>query len=100
VEGGGSGFTEFVVVSENQFVGGNYAWTVFSGPQNSVSDERLRHIIWERNWFTAGSATQTAPQLATPETTVRNNLCDMTGGFIAGETCFAVAKRGIEPASR
>ena len=91
-------YTELVVVSDNKFVGGNFSWTVMVGPENDTADERIRRTLWERNWFTAGSATQVSLVIAAPETTVRNNLCDMTGGWAAvGETCFSVVARGIAP---
>ena len=90
-----SGYTEQVVLSDNKFVGASNPWTVAVGPQDSGSDERLRNIIIERNWFTAGAGTQTALLVWAVSTTVRNNICDMTGAQF--HQCIEVARRGIEP---
>lgn len=90
-----SGYTERVIISDNKFIGGQGAWTVTLGPQDNNRDERLRDIIFERNWLVSGSATQVAALFWTMDTTVRNNICDMSGG--ASHTCFRVTRRGEEP---
>ena len=90
-----SGYTERVIIADNKFIGGQGAWTVTLGPQDNNRDERLRDIIFERNWLVSGSATQVAALFWTIDTTVRNNICDMSGG--ASYTCFRVTRRGEEP---
>ena len=89
-----SGYTEQVIISDNKLVGANNAWTVTLGPQNVNRDERLRDFIVERNWFTSGTGTQTAMMVWADETTIRNNICDMTGA--AFHTCFRVTLQGKE----
>ncbi|MFZ2303742.1 MAG: peptidoglycan-binding protein, partial [Minisyncoccia bacterium] len=87
-----SGYTERVIISDNKFIGGQGAWTVTLGPQDNNRDERLRDIIFERNWLVPGSATQVAALFYSIDTTVRNNICDTSPG-----TCFRVTRRGEEP---
>lgn len=55
--GGVGTFTERVVIADNKIIGGINPWTISLGPQAEAQDERVRDIIVERNWFTAGSAT-------------------------------------------
>ena len=89
-----SGYTEQVIISDNKFIGADNPWTIGLGTQNNNRDERLRDIIFERNWLVSGSATQVAALFWTIDTTVRNNICDMSGG--ASRTCFRVTRRGKE----
>jgi hypothetical protein len=85
-----NGFTEKVVVSDNKLIGAGSPYLMVAGPQNSVSDERLKDIIIERNLFQAGgSATQDAMVIHSADTTFRNNLCNMTGGS-TGTVCVQV----------
>ena len=76
-----SGYTEQVVISDNKFIGASSPYLVVMGPQNAQKEERVRDIIVERNWFQAGNnLTQRAVVIRSYETTVRNNICDMTSG--------------------
>ena len=93
--GGVGTYTEQVFIADNKLIGANNAWTVALAPTNSGVDERLRDIIVERNWLTAGAGTQVALYSTAAETTIRNNICDMTGAFI--HTCVEVTQRGVEP---
>ena len=92
----GGGFTEQVVISDNKFTDATSDWSVSIEPQNNTSDERVRDVIVERNWFVSGALNQVALLLSAVDITVRDNICDMTGGL--GHTCVSVAQRGIEPA--
>lgn len=95
---GGGRFTEQVVLSDNDFVGAAGAdWSVTIGPQDNINDERVRDVIIERNLFRAGPGTQAALVVWAAEVTVRNNICDTTGG--RAHACFFAGQRGIEPAS-
>lgn len=76
-----SGYTEQVVISDNKFIGASSPYLVVMGPQNAQKEERVRDVIVERNWFQAGNnLTQRAVVIHSYETTVRNNICDMTSG--------------------
>ena len=69
--------------------------TVSIAPQNAQSDERVRNLIIERNWFDGtNSNQQIALILSATEATVRNNICTLPGS----NTCIAFYQRGIEPA--
>jgi len=93
VEGGLD--TQYVVVSDNKFVGGAGAvgsssgsdMTTYYGPQATV-DERVADTITERNWYVAGGGavgTQAALQLQVHrEQTIRNNIFDTSGGRAHG----------------
>lgn len=96
---GTNGYSEKIVISENQLINGapNTAvdWTVSIAPQNAQSDERVRNLIIERNWFDGtNSNQQIALILSATEATVRNNICTLPGS----NTCIAFYQRGIEPA--
>lgn len=89
-------YTEKVLIADNLIVGlAGSAWSVVIAPQNSSFDERLRDIIVERNWFQAGPGTQIAIYHTAENSTIRNNICDMTGA--AFHWCVFVTQRGIEP---
>jgi len=86
VEGGLD--TQYVVVSDNKFIGiaGSDQTTMY-GPQ-AATDERVADTLTERNWYVAGGGaggTQAALQLlAHREQTIRNNLFDTSGGKAHG----------------
>jgi hypothetical protein len=80
VNAGSNGVTQYVVVSDNKFLGnGGDIWTLYYGPQAAANDERVSDTITERNWFTAGSGTQRAFVLQGQNQTVRNNVFDSSG---------------------
>jgi len=93
----GGPYSQNIFISDNRFVGGVEDWSVAIGPEDKFSDERIRDVIVERNWFTAGSGVQVSLMIFAAEVTVRNNICDMTGA--AFHQCVHIGKRGIEPAS-
>jgi hypothetical protein len=90
-----TGFTEQVVLSDNKFSGGPAGWTVTLGPQNATSNEKVRHVIVERNWFAPDPGQQVALMVWAQDVTVRNNLFNLTG--VASQTGTVVEQRGIEP---
>lgn len=89
-------YSEQVVIADNRIIGGINPWTISLGPQDEISDERVRNIIVERNWFTAGSASQLHMHINSSETTIRNNICDLTGA--AYHTFVSVDRWGVTPA--
>ncbi|MBU1777439.1 MAG: PKD domain-containing protein [Gammaproteobacteria bacterium] len=76
-----SGYTEKVVISDNQIIGGAAPWAFSIGPQSAAHDERVRDVILERNWFKSGSGGRLFMHINSSDTTIRNNICDMTGGI-------------------
>ena len=56
----GDGYTKYVVISDNKLIDSPTAagnpWSVELGPQDSGSDERIRNVIVERNWWVANTA--------------------------------------------
>ena len=96
---GTDGYSEKIVISDNQLVNGApdaaVDWTVSIGPQNGLSDERVKDLIVERNLFDgANSNQQVALILSAEEATIRNNICILP----ASNTCVGSYRRGIEPA--
>lgn len=89
-----NGYTEQAIFSDNRIISTNN-WPVAIGPENAQEDQRVRNIIIERNWFTANSVTHKALVIWSSDTTIRNNICDMTGAEY--HECVRVEKRGIEP---
>ncbi|MEK7703686.1 MAG: MopE-related protein, partial [Myxococcota bacterium] len=89
-------YTENIVIADNKIEGGANPWMLSLGPQDEITDERVRDIIVERNWFTSNSRTQLHMHLNSSATTIRNNLCDLTGA--AYHTCVSVSRWGVTPA--
>jgi len=94
--------TQFSIVADNIF-GSSGPWPVAIGPQDGMADERLSHIIFERNRIHPDYGTQSVSSVQVPlivwarHCTIRNNIIDGTGGnryFNA----MVVDRRGIEPA--
>src|SRR6185369_1898815 len=82
---GSSGMTQYVVVSDNKFIGNAAdSWTVFYGPQAAANDERVTDVITERNWFLSGSGTQRLAELQAQNQTIRNNIFDTSGAQAHG----------------
>ncbi|HYE97509.1 MAG TPA: PKD domain-containing protein, partial [Planctomycetota bacterium] len=69
--------TQHVVVSDNVFVG--KTWTISVGPQNAVSDERVSHVLFERNRTFASETVQVDLHVAARHVTVRSNVFSGTG---------------------
>jgi hypothetical protein len=90
--GVGQGYTRWVVISDNKFVGAYGGWPVTLGPQDNVADERGRDIILERNWHLAGPATQWHQVIWFSDVTSRNNVFDTTGALSHGGVL--VSQRG------
>jgi hypothetical protein len=93
--GGSSGYSQRIVISDNKIVGNTNAWTLSFGPQNSASDERVRDIIFERNWITGGTGTQLSIESSADRSTFRNNIIDTSNGVY--QSGLGIGQRGIEP---
>ncbi len=78
----GKKYSEYVVISDNDFIGGGGgAWMVTLGPQTGSSphDERLRRITLERNYFKGGSSVQIAFYGWISDSVARDNVVNLTG---------------------
>jgi hypothetical protein len=96
VAGAAGGYTEQVVVSDNKLVAADGTdWTFTIRPQNAISDERIRNVIVERNWFVAGNTSSSALVINAAEVTARNNICDASNGV--SHKCFLLASTAVEP---
>jgi hypothetical protein len=79
---------EHVVISDNDLDTGSStgpAWAAHFGAQNSVSDERTRDVIFERN-YVRGNTTTLVLTEASERVTIRNNLLlsSFNGTYQAG----------------
>jgi PKD repeat protein len=91
-----TGFSEQIVLSDNKFTGGaGVDWTVTVGPENAQTDEKVRDLVLERNWFAPHPGQRVALILWAQDVTVRNNLFDLTGAV--EQNGMVVERRGVEP---
>ncbi len=90
-------FTEKVVISKNTFHG-NTPWPVAIGPQDSISDERVRDVIFEKNTMFLESQVSVGVYCTADDVTVRNNLfIDELPSRTWGPAIVFLGRRGIEP---
>lgn len=91
-------YTEYVVLSENHFHGGATSWNSSLGPQDTTSDERLRRILVENNYFTFGTTgfSRIGLLVAADETVVRNNIFNHAGDN-EKSMCIQLRRAGAEP---
>jgi PKD repeat protein len=98
--------TQFSIVSDN-IIGASRPYVVSIAPQDNGSDERVSHIIFERNEYHYDYGTPSTESVALDtviyadgrDLTFRNNLFDATG---EGRyfTCIRVAPNDLTPTSR
>lgn len=86
--------SQHITISDNDFRGNT--WVVAIGPQNSGYDERIRDLLFERNFVRSNSMTQALVCFWARGVTARNNVLIGTGSsqYNLG---FLVARRGAEP---
>ena len=78
-QGIGAGYTRWVHIADNEFVGSYGAWPIAVGAPSSDNIEyRGKDIILERNWQVAGPGTQSFQNLWWPDITSRNNIFDLS----------------------
>ncbi len=87
--------TRYVTISDNLIRG--KTWSVAISPQNAQSDERVSHVVFERNRFWGEASVQLDMEISARHVMVRNNLFDGTGSA-SGYTAVSATQRGIEPA--
>ena len=93
--------SEFTIISNNVF-GSSGPWPINIGPENSVVDERVSHVIFERNRIITEYGNSSSNEVTIPlhiwarYITVRNNIFDGTG---SGDNYIGIMieQRGIEP---
>lgn len=90
--------TGFVTVSDNSFEG--QVWAVVIGPQDTLHDERITQVIYERNLSTATNQTQLGVMVKGRQITLRNNIFVGTGAP-NGYTAVGVGQSsGQEPPAK
>jgi len=90
----GDGYSKYVVISDNKLTDAANPWSVELGPQDSGSDERIRNVIVERNWWVANTASQVALRISASEITARNNIFNFSNGSNS-QTAVQVVKDGV-----
>jgi len=95
--GDGRPHTRWVTVSDNVIRG--KVWSVAIGPQDAENDERVSHVVFERNRTTGESTVQVDLIIWARDVMVRNNVFVGTGGS-KYYTAVRVGRRGIEPFPR
>jgi hypothetical protein len=72
-------YTEQVIVGDNHIRGtSGVPWIMTAQAQNGSFPEHLRNIIVERNYITNTSSAYIAIKISADDSTVRNNIVDMT----------------------
>lgn len=95
--GDGRPETRWVTVSDNLIRGKTWAATI--GPQDGDNDERVSHVVFERNRTFGEPSLQIDLLVGARDVLVRNNVFDGTGDskYYVG---VSVARRGVEPPPR
>jgi len=89
-------YVEYVEISDNLFTGTSGGQLVEISPQNNVTDERLRYIVFERNLIHATGASKVL--ISAVHVTARNNAFYVPGGDgRISDFDMQVSRRGIEP---
>lgn len=91
----GGNYTENTLVRANAFDGATNDWTVEVCSENSTTDQRLRNIIVDGNFFRSGSGTQVGLILCPVGAVVRNNIFDLTPGN--GGSCIQTIDPMLAP---
>lgn len=86
--------TMWVSITDNLVRG--KAWSVAIGPEDGGRDERITHVIYERNRHWGEATVGRDLMIWARNVIVRNNLFDGTGSG-AYYAAVEVARRGIEP---
>ena len=89
--------TRWVTVTDNLVRG--KTWAMAIGPQDGDQDERVSHVLVERNRTTGEPSLQVDLIVWARDVMIRNNLFDGTGAS-PYYAAARVARRGIEPAPR
>jgi hypothetical protein len=94
-------YSQFAMVSDNNLnaPNTNANQPVNTSPDNT-RDARTRHIIFERNWMHSykGSGSGFNPiRFNSSNSTIRNNVIDLSGASTNGDTCIDIRNSGSTP---
>jgi len=92
---GGVAVTENVLVSDNELVINGYVGAALNDV-TTITDQRIREVIFERNWYRATAATSNALDIRAVGVTVRNEIIDTTG-FTPGHLGIRLMEAIITP---
>ncbi|ACL66310.1 PKD domain containing protein [Anaeromyxobacter dehalogenans 2CP-1] len=92
--GDGRPETRWVTVTDNLVRG--KVWSLAVGPQDGEKDERVSHVVLERNRTHGEASVQVDLLIWARDVMVRNNVFDGTGAS-KYYTAVLVGRRGIEP---
>lgn len=90
-------YTELVEISDNVFMGNSGSNLTENCPQNGGADERMRYIVFERNYLNGGGTSSQGGKmllLTAINETVRNNVFYMPG------TTLLYSQWGVEATGR
>jgi hypothetical protein len=87
-------YLELIEVSDDLFMGQSGAQLVEIAPQNNVTDERLRNVVFERNVLEPGGGNGRAILFSVQNGTIRDNAFNDTAVHPLYD--IQIAKRGIE----
>lgn len=89
--------TRWVTISDNNVEASTQSqWSISIGPQDSINDERISHVVYERNRHAGSPSLVAEIESSASAVMVRNNVFDGTPAD--GYTGVLYMQRGIEPA--
>jgi hypothetical protein len=101
-------YAEYIEISDNFLAGTSGSQIVENAPQNANDDERLRYIVFERNYIRGGQAPvtngtgygATKMLISAVNETVRNNVFYVAASDPAiSDYSMQISRRGVEPAT-
>jgi hypothetical protein len=82
--------TQHVYISDNKLIAGNASVQMFQiGPAGNTQNNHISDVVAERNWIIFGPPTQQGIFGEASNITVRNNICNSTGGLAGGRFCYS-----------
>ncbi|MBI5658008.1 MAG: right-handed parallel beta-helix repeat-containing protein [Nitrosomonadales bacterium] len=82
VAGADGGYSQQIVLSDNKIESGQ-PWAVTLTPQNIYEDERVRDVVFERNWVAGNNSIAAVGVVVNArDITVRNNIFTNTGSGV------------------
>jgi hypothetical protein len=81
--------TQYIYISDNKLIGFTSTPVFQIAPSSNNQNHWISDVISDRNWVVLGAGTQNGVVIEASSVTVRNGICDATGGA-TGRTCFAI----------